>query len=47
MLERKNSICHLLGNFVFTFLILVSSFIYALVAQVLPGPANLPAFQCL
>lgn len=47
MLGRRNSVCRLWGNFVFTFLILVSSFIYALVAQVLQGSADPPAFQCL
>lgn len=45
MLGRRNTVCHLWGNFVFTFLILVSSFIYALVAQVLQGSADPPGIS--
>lgn len=44
MSERRKSACYS-KCFLFTFLILVSSFIYALVAQVLGRPANLLASE--
>lgn len=37
MLERRKSGCYFLGNFLFTFLILASSFIYALWCRFLGG----------
>lgn len=43
----RGVVTYFLGNFLFMFLILASAFIYALVAQVLWGSAELLAFQCL
>lgn len=44
-MSERSSVCYFSGNFLFTFLILASSFIYVLVAQVLWGSANLLAFS--
>lgn len=46
-MSERGSDCYFLGNFLFMFLILASAFIYALVAQVLWGSAELLAFKCL